>query len=253
MKKHQPQSNRVLLYGKHPVLSAIAHKRRKFYQLLITKNNEAEFKKFLAEKNIKFDNNLIKLVDNNYLNNLLPDATHQGFALDASLIENIPEENFFDKIKKFDKENLPTILILDELTDPHNIGAIIRSAVAFGVKNIVITERNFSSAGAIIAKSSSGMVELVDLILAHNLNNFLGNLKKIGYWSVGLDGEAKTTIDKAKDYKPLALVLGSEGTGIRRLVKSNCDLLVKIAMNNEVESLNVSNAAAIALYECTKL
>lgn len=249
MRQNNNHPHQIWLYGKHPVLSAVLHRRRKIFQLLVTKNSQNDFQKFVAEKNIKFDQKLLHLVDNNYLNNILPDTTHQGFALSAGLIEPAEERQFLVKISKLEKVNLPTLLILDQLTDPHNIGAIVRSAVAFGVNNVIITERNFPSANAVIAKSSSGMVELVNFILVQNLNNFLGELKKLGYWSLGLDGEAKMTIDKVKDYQPLALVLGSEGVGIRRLVKSNCDLLVKIKMSDEVESLNVSNAAAIVLYE----
>ena len=96
------------------------------------------------------------------------------------------------------------------------------------------------------------MLEIVNLIAAQNLNNFLSDLKKLGYWRIGLDGDAKSDISEAKNYQPIALVLGSEGEGIRRLVKENCDLLVKINTNSQVESLNASNAAAIAMYEISK-
>jgi 23S rRNA (guanosine2251-2'-O)-methyltransferase len=96
------------------------------------------------------------------------------------------------------------------------------------------------------------MIESVDLINTDNLNNFLRDLKKLDYWSIGLAGESRINVDKAKEYKPAALVVGSEGDGIRKLVKENCDLLVKIPMNSDVESLNASNAAAIAMYEISK-
>ncbi len=243
-------ANQVCVYGKHPVLAALLNKKRKIYQILVSKNSEAELKKFIADNKINCDQNLIKIVDNDYINSLLPlGATHQGFVLKTSPITLVSYNQFLDKIAGCEKENLPPLLILDSLTDPHNIGAIIRSSVAFGFKNIVVTERNFPLNSPVIAKTASGMLEVVNLIAAQNLNSFLADLKKIGYWSVGLDGEAKTDISATKDYHPIALILGSEGEGIRRLVKENCDLLVKININQEVESLNASNAAAIAMYE----
>jgi 23S rRNA (guanosine2251-2'-O)-methyltransferase len=246
---YSTQPNQNLIYGKHPVLSAILYRKRTIHKLFITKNSQSDFQKFITDNNIKFNDNLIKLVDNNYLNNLLFDATHQGFALEASPINPISQDQFLNKAKNLEKEDLPPILILDQLTDPHNIGAIIRSAAAFNVKYIAFTQRNFPTSSGIISKSSSGMIELVDFISVNNLNNFIKELKNLKYWSVGLDGEATMNIHQIKSYQPIALVLGSEGGGIRRLVKSNCDLLVKIATNSKVESLNVSNAAAISLYE----
>ncbi len=246
-------ANQVWVYGKHPVFAALLNSKRKIYQILITKNSEADLKLFIADKKINLNQNLIKIVDNDYLSGLFPfGSTHQGFALKTSPIAIIPYSQFLDKIKNLDKKNLPPLLILDNLTDPQNIGAMVRSAVAFGFKNIVITERNFPIHSAVIAKAASGMLEMVELIAAQNLNNFLADLKKLGYWSVGLDGFAKSSISEAKNYHPIAFVIGSEGEGIRRLVKENCDILVKIPMSGEVESLNASNAAAIAMYEISR-
>ncbi len=243
-------ANQVCVYGKHPVFAALNNKKRKIYQILVSKNSEVELKQFITNNKINCDQHLIKIVDNDYINNLLPlGSTHQGFVLKTSPIPLTSHNQFLDKIANLSPENLPSLLILDSLTDPHNIGAIIRSAVAFQFKHIIVTERNFPLNSPVIAKTSSGMLESVELVAAQNLNSFLADLKKIGYWSVGLDGEAKTDISNIKNYHPAALVLGSEGDGIRRLVKENCDLLVKININPEVESLNASNAAAITMYE----
>lgn len=243
-------SHDTWLYGKHPVLAALQNHKRKVYQILVTKNSEVELKKFISDKNLSINPQLIKLTDNDHLNSLFSEGSiHQGLALKTSPVTVIDETEFLVKAAKIDKENLPPLLILDQLTDPHNIGAIIRSAVAFGVKHIVVTKRNFPENSPVAAKSSSGMIELVDLIAANNLNNFLLALKKVGYWSVGLDGEAKMSIEQIKDYSPLALVVGSEGAGIRQLLKTNCDLLAKINISPEVESLNASNAAAISMYQ----
>lgn len=224
--------------------------KRKIYKIIISKNNKEELEKYFSEKQIKIDRDLIEVADNNFISSNLPEyAVHQGFSLKTSPISFIDEISFVNKISNLEKNNLPPILILDGLTDPHNIGAIIRSAVAFGVKNIVVTKHNFPKESSVICKSSSGMIEICNLIIIGNLNNFLADLKKVGYWCIGLDGSAKSDIDEVKDYKSIALVVGSEGSGIKSLVKKNCDLLVKIPINPEVESLNASNAVAISLYE----
>ncbi|MFT7086908.1 MAG: 23S rRNA (guanosine2251-2'-O)-methyltransferase [Rickettsiales bacterium] len=245
--------NQAFIYGKHPVFAALLNSKRKVHQILITKNNETDLKNFLAEKKINLNLELIKIVEKDYIFDLFPNgSTHQGFVLKTSAINIIPSQQFLDKISKLEKENRPNLLILDNLTDPQNIGSIIRSAAAFGFTNIAVTARNFPVSSPIIAKASSGMIEIVDLINTDNLNNFLRDLKKLDYWSIGLAGESRINVDKAKEYKPAALVVGSEGDGIRKLVKENCDLLVKIPMNSDVESLNASNAAAIAMYEISK-
>ena len=253
MKTKNKSSNQVLLYGKHPVFSALLNKRREIYQILITKNNQAELEKFLNQNKIKIPPALIKIIDNSYLDKVFLKTNfpvrppHQGFILKTSPLAIIDCDDFLS-----DKKSTPNLLILDNLTDPQNIGSIIRSAAAFGFNKICVNNRNFPFASPAISKASSGMLEMVDLIAYYNLNNFLKDLKKLGYWSVGLAGEAKDNLSKAKDFSPLALVIGSEGDGIRKLVKENCDLLVKIPMQEGVESLNVANATAITLYELSK-
>lgn len=245
-------SGQVYLYGRHPVLSAILNPKRKIYQILVTKNNEADLKKFAADNRLSL-NSFIKIVDNEYIGNLFPHgSTHQGFALITSILNPISYNQFLDKIENLSSKDFPKLLVLDSLTDPQNIGAIIRSAAAFGFNNIVILDRNFPLMSPVLAKASSGMIEVVNLISIANLNNFLADIKKIGYWSVGLAGEAREDVSKVREYSPIALVVGSEGDGIRKLVKENCDLLVKIPMKENVESLNASTAAAIAMYEINK-
>ncbi len=146
-----------------------------------------------------------------------------------------------------DKNNLPNILILDQITDPQNVGAIMRSALAFDFKKIIITEFNSAKESSAMIKASAGCIDYVDIYSGANLNNLLEELKKIGYWCIGLAGEANISCKKINDYENIALVVGSEGNGIRQLVKKNCDLLVKIPTNSDVESLNVSVATAIVL------
>ena len=255
MIKHNKNSkssshNQSLIHGKHPVLAALLNKKRQIHQIIITKNNQEDLKKFINDNNLTQYHKLINITNNDYINKLLPpNSTHQGLVLKCSPPPTTSHHQFLEKYINTHSQNLPPLLILDNLTDPHNIGAIIRSSSAFNFKNIIIPERSFPLNSPIIAKNSCGMLEITNLIIASNLNNFLLNLKNLGYWIVGLDGKAKTNVNQAKKYYPLALILGSEDKGIRPLVKTNCDLLVKININQEVESLNASNAAAIAMYE----
>ncbi|MDA0902225.1 MAG: 23S rRNA (guanosine(2251)-2'-O)-methyltransferase RlmB [Proteobacteria bacterium] len=240
----------IWIYGKHPTFAVLLNNRRKAYKIVVTKNTKPALDQFLSKNKIKINPSLIRVADNGFISSLVSDsAVHQGFAVQASDLPTTTDKELILKLNKLGKDDLPPILILDQLTDPHNIGAIIRSAAAFGVKNIVITKHNFPKDGAIICKSSVGTIESVNMVVAGNLNNLLADLKNIGYWCLGLDGSARTNINQAKDYDNVALVVGSEGEGMRNLVKKNCDLLVKIPMSAEVESLNVSNAVAISLYE----
>ena len=149
-------------------------------------------------------------------------------------------------------EKRPTLLLLDQVSDPHNVGAIIRSAIGFGVTKIIFCEHNSPKENATIVKSSAGTIEMADLIVVTNFSNLIEKLKKIDYWCIGLAGEAKNDISIIKEYQNIALIIGSEGSGIRDLVKKNCDLLAKININDEVESLNASVAAAITLHEISK-
>ena len=161
--------------------------------------------------------------------------------------QKITFDDFINSLQNV--KDLPKLLILDQILDPHNLGAIIRTSVAFGIEKIIITSYNSVKDTPIVAKASVGLNEFVNLIEVVNLNNAIKSLKNVGYFIIGLDGEAKITIDKITDSRNLALVFGNEGKGIRELVKRNCDELVKIPMENCAESLNVSVATAIAIYQ----
>lgn len=180
---------------------------------------------------------------------------HQGYALCCSPLpvktqqELIAEiEAAHDSSLSLPNQNLPKLLILDQLNDSHNVGAIIRSACAFGVKKIIFPSNNFPKENAAINKSSSAAIEEVDLIAASNINDLINKLKDLGYFCVALDSHVESSLADAKSNRNIALVIGSEAEGIRQLVKKNCDLVAKIDAV-EFESLNASCAAAIALYE----
>jgi 23S rRNA (guanosine2251-2'-O)-methyltransferase len=244
--------------GKHPVFTILLKARRKIFTILVTNSGKIILQEFLTKNNLltKYQS-LIKLTDNDHLRQLAGDEIHQGLAVNCSYLKLDSQNDFLTEIydlkSKFeavDKQPiLPPILIMDQLNDPHNIGAIIRSAVAFGVKKIVFLEHNFPKESSVMSKSSSGMIEFVDLILISSLNNFIEKLKAVGYWCIGLDGEGSTLISDVKDYQNIALIIGSEGDGMRQLVKKNCDVVAKINLDKEVESLNASAAASIALYQ----
>jgi 23S rRNA (guanosine2251-2'-O)-methyltransferase len=239
------------LYGKHSALAAISKNRRKIFSILATKNTIDYLNKFLREKNLQNFEKKIKIVDNNYIESKVGrDQVHQGLAVNCSFLET----KTFDDIN-FDEEKI--ILILDQLSDPQNVGAIARSALAFGVKTIIILSKNSPKETSAVHKASSGMLESIDLIEVVNISECLKKLKKNKFWCIGLDGSAKNLISSIKQYDKIALVVGNEGFGIRELVKKNCDLLAKIPISDEVESLNGSVATSIALYsiklENTKL
>jgi 23S rRNA (guanosine2251-2'-O)-methyltransferase len=256
--ENKSKGNGLWICGKHPVFTILLKAKRKIFTILVTATGKVILQEFLAKNNLlnKYQA-FIKLTNNDHLRQLVGDEIHQGLALNCSYLKLNSQNDFLTEIydlkSKFlsldQPPILPPILIMDQLNDPHNIGAIIRSAVAFGVKKIVFLEHNFPKESSVMSKSSSGMIEFVDLILISSLNNFIEKLKAVGYWCIGLDGEGSTLISDVKDYQNIALIIGSEGDGMRQLVKKNCDIVAKINLDKEVESLNASAAASIALYQ----
>ena len=249
--KDRKKINSIWIYGRHSFFQNLLNYNRKVYKILLTNNTKNEFYNFVKDNNVKIDSKLVKIIHNNEFTQYLSKSSiHQGFAIETSPIKIIKDRDF---ISNLNESNLETLVILDQLTDSHNIGAIIRSCAAFDVKNIVITKHNSPNDTSIIHKSSSGMIEKINLIIATNLSNFLQDLQKKGYWCIGLDMNSKLNIKEVTNYRPIALVVGSEGNGIRSLVKKQCDILTKIIINKkEVDSLNASNAVAIALYEISQ-
>jgi len=248
----------IWIFGKHPTFTILASQRREIYQILVTPSAASELDNFLQKSGIRGLRSFVKLVDREKIESLIGrNQIHQGFAINCSLLPTQNQSELLLEIEGLidsgpeSEITLPTLLLLDQVTDPHNIGAIIRSAASFGVKKIIFSEHNSPKENATIVKSSAGTIEFVDLVTVTNFNNLMEKLKKLGYWCVGLDGAGTTSIKDVKSYKNIALVIGSED-GMRELVKKNCDLLAKIEINKQVESLNASVAAAITLYELSK-
>lgn len=232
-----------LLFGRHAVVAALENKRRQHIQLILTDAAHAE----LLER---FDADTLPPVsrtDTATLSNFLgTDSPHQGFLLEAKPLPPTPLE---DIIAAAHKRSTPTLLLaLDQVTDPHNVGALIRSAAALGAQALITTDRNSPPQTGTLAKSASGALEVLPWARVGNLSKALDALKDKGFWTAGLDGYADADIGDIPAHDKLVIVMGAEGRGLRPLVAKHCDLLVKIPMSGLVESLNVSNAAAIALY-----
>jgi len=234
------------LWGHHAVAAALKNPNRKFVRLVATEDAAAELAGLLGEAapidpQVMNRDSIAKL--------LPPGAVHQGVALLAKTLKPWQLE---DVIAHLGQTERAVVVVLDQVTDPHNIGAILRSAAAFGAVAVVLPDRNAPEISGTLAKSASGAVEHVPLVRVVNLNRTLELLKKAGFWSVGLAGEAEQTLASHKLGGRVALVLGSEGDGLRRLTREACDLMARLPTQGPVASLNVSNAAAIALYELVR-
>jgi 23S rRNA (guanosine2251-2'-O)-methyltransferase len=228
------------LYGSHAVLAALHNPARHNRRLLLT----AEQARNLAGRLPPTPQ--AEIVERARLDQLLPGGSvHQGIAL---LAEPLAEPSLDAACEPIaGQRNI--VLLLDQVTDPHNVGAILRSAAAFGVRAVVTTERHAPETSGVLAKAASGALELVPLVRVVNLARALADLADHGYWRLGLDGGAERTLAEAAPDAPIALALGAEGTGLRRLTAERCDLLVRLPISSAIDSLNVSNAAAVALYE----
>ena len=170
------------------------------------------------------------------------DAPHQGLVLECDPLDDIFIEDVMDG------DPARPLVILDQVTDPHNVGAILRSAAAFNARAIITQDRHAPPESGVVGKSASGALEVVPWVRVVNLARALEEIAGAGYWRIGLDGSATSTLADALPAGPVALVLGAEGEGMRHNIRQHCDALAKLPISDAIESLNVSNAAAIALY-----
>ena len=234
------------LYGTHSVLAALANPARICERLLISDDDVAEIAYATAEPLGR--GALIERTGYDDISEVLPfGAVHQNIALLAHPLEDPGLQDVIDRAGPNGR-----LVVLDQVTDPHNVGAIMRSAAAFGVTAVVMQDRHAPPVAGVLAKAASGALEAVDLVRETNLSRALDTLKHNNFWCIGLDGASEQTIGTAIVTGPIALVLGAEGSGMRRLVRESCDTLACIPQTSAVESLNVSNAAAVALYEISR-
>lgn len=249
--EHRKSAAGHWLYGIHAVLAALANPNRRKQQLLVSRES--------AQRHAAVLDQLLVLpgaprtqqaAREDFLDALPESAVHQGLALRCA---PLPQPNLEDLL---DSEMEPraagrrrVTLVLDQVTDPQNVGAILRSAAAFGALAVVTTGRNAAPESGVLVKTASGAFDHIPYVSVTNLARALESLKTAGYWSLGLAGEGKRTLSEAKSDGPVALVLGAEGSGLRRLTRETCDELVRLPTLEPISALNVSNAAAVGLYE----
>ncbi len=237
------------LFGRHPVEAALENPQRTVRRLVGTTDALSALTQDLAHlPRGRLPNPEVMARDQ--IERLLPQgAVHQGLAL---LAEPLDPLGLDDLLALAHGKSDCVILLLDQVTDPHNVGAILRSAAAFGALAVVLPDRHAPEETGTLAKSASGALERMPMIRVTNLARAMEELKAANIWLAGLAGEAPQTLAAANLSGRIGLVLGSEGDGLRRLTRETCDLLVRLPMTGAVESLNVSNAAAVALYECVR-
>ena len=233
----------LVLYGRHAVMAALENPERKIHKLVCTAENASEIR-------AKYANLHLVVADRKDIDKLVsPEAVHQGYALFCNPLDNLSIEELCLNTEDDTKCN---VLILDQVTDPQNIGAIIRSCAAFGAKAVIVQDKNSPQESGAMAKAAAGTMELVPVARVTNLVRAIEILKKHNFWIVGMDGYAKDNVDKIDKNAKLGVVMGSEGSGMRRLIEESCDITVRLPINEKVESLNVSTAAAVVLYELSK-
>jgi 23S rRNA (guanosine2251-2'-O)-methyltransferase len=227
----------VRLWGRHAVEAALKNPARRHRKLWATRDGIASLD---GELPPDFP---VEFADGADLARLVArDAPHQGLVLECEPLE----DQFLSEVLEADAAR--PLLVLDQVTDPHNVGAIFRSAAAFDAAAIVTQDRHAPPEGGVLAKSASGALEIVPWVRVVNLARALEEIAEAGYWRIGLAGEAGATLAEALPAGPVALVLGAEGEGMRHNIAAHCDALAHLPISDAMESLNVSNAAAIALY-----
>lgn len=228
----------MIVYGKNVIREAV-FANRTFHALYVDeKFNDQYFLKFLADKGVRYTR-----VNKEKLNQLSKNTTHQG------LVADVADYQYAELSSFLENEGKKRFIILDGIEDPHNLGAILRTAEATKLTAIIISKKNQVPLNATVAKVSSGAIEHVPIILVSNINQTIKKLKDHHIWVIGTDGNTDQTYEDIPKNESTAIVLGNEGSGIRPLVKQNCDYLVKIPMYGKINSLNVSVAAALMMYQ----
>jgi 23S rRNA (guanosine2251-2'-O)-methyltransferase len=237
--QHHGSPNRPRFWGRHAVAAALDNPERKVLKAWATRE-AAGFMQFPSEVPVT-------LADVADLARLVPsDAPHQGVVIEVEPLE----EAWLDDVLGSAPEQA-VLVVLDQVTDPHNVGAIFRSAAAFGAQAIVTQDRHSPPESGALAKAASGALEAVPWVRTVNLARALDDISQADFWRIGLAGDADQALKEALGPRRVALVLGAEGAGLRPNTREHCDALARLPIKGTVESLNVSNAAAIALYAAT--
>ncbi|MBI1301412.1 MAG: 23S rRNA (guanosine(2251)-2'-O)-methyltransferase RlmB [Alphaproteobacteria bacterium] len=241
IKEAPPARLKIDLFGAHAVAEAWKNPRRFVHSLYITEAARGRF-----DFNSPAKRPAPTIVTKEQLDKSLPPGTvHQGIALSCQPLEEI---SVSDLIVRADGKPRSVLVMLDQVTDPHNIGAILRSASAFGAHGMILQRKHAPEPNGILAKTACGALEYVGMAYETNLSRALETLKEAGYTAIGLDEHAPATFGSLPAFDKIVLVLGAEGPGMRRLIREHCDVLVTLPTGGPIASLNVSNAAAVALY-----
>jgi len=237
----QAPSNRPRFWGRHPVSAALANPARTVRRVWGTREALAAFGGFPSDLPVTF----AEVAD---LGRLVPqDAPHQGVVIEVDPLPDIWLADLLDESANEGPDR--PLIVLDQVTDPHNVGAVLRSAAAFNAIGIVTQDRHAPPESGALARSASGALETVPWVRVVNLARALDEIGEAGFWRIGLTGHTDRTLAQAIGSGRVALVLGAEGEGMRQNTEAHCDELAKLPISHKVESLNVSNAAAVALYE----
>lgn len=227
-----------IIYGAHPVEEALKNPKRKIVKLTCTLNGAERLKALTQPLGITPEIVNSKVLDRK----VESDAVHQGMILEAKPLRQ-------PQLGEIAQSGV--VVMLDQVTDPHNVGAILRSCAAFQVNAVVTTARHSAEASGVLFKAASGAYEHVPFVKVTNLARAMEELRDAGFRLVGLDSEAEIALGEVDKMPPLVLVLGAEGKGLRELTRKNCDAVAKLDFSGAIRSLNVSNAAAVALYALT--
>ena len=242
-RNHGPKSTYPRLYGRHAVFAALDNPERLFRKLYLTPQTA---KTVVIPKGLN-----VQYGDDHDLGRLVPpDAPHQGFVLEVEPLESVWLGDILADAAR-DGDNRP-IIVLDQVTDPHNVGAIMRSAAAFNARALVTQDRHAPGESGVLARAASGALETLKWSRVVNLARALDEIGEAGFWRIGLDGNASAELETAMAKTQPCLILGAEGEGMRPLTRERCDQLARLPISDAMESLNVSNAAAIALYAAAR-
>lgn len=238
------------IHGQHATLAALANPERCCWRLLVTAARAGVVTDVMARAQVQGCNlPTLEIVSRTVIEVIVPGTTHQGMVLQVSPLASLSIETVIARAAGCAET---VVVVLDQVTDPHNVGAVLRSAAAFGALAVVMQERHAPMETGTLARAASGGLERVALARVVNLTRALETLKTSGFWVIGLEAAALLALPHAEISGRIALVLGSEGRGLRRLVRAHCNMLLRLPMIGTMESLNVSNAAAVALYEITR-
>lgn len=241
--KRSAAAETVWLFGLHAVRDALRNPRREKLRLVVTQNAAVRLADDIDVSGIQPE-----IADpRKFPAPLDPGSVHQGAALEVRPLD----WGSLEDVVMSDRPGRPRVVLLDRVTDPHNVGAILRSCEVFGAKALIAPGRHSAPETGALAKSASGALERQPYLRVGNLAAAMESLRGMGFFLIGLDGEAKATIEEARsmaDDRPLGFVLGAEGPGLREKTRETCDILARIQHEGEFGSLNVSNAAAVALY-----